>query len=142
MAYETKETLLFIDTISSYLKSNLDLLDSGIRKELFGQELRPIITRAGNSSPAFYGEGSKATNSIIGAGSIIEGTVRNSIIFRGVHIKKGAVVENCVINQDCTISEGAVLNYAILDKHVTINDKRLLSGYITHPFFVKKDSVI
>lgn len=142
MAYVTDETLLFIDTISSYLKSNLDLLDAGIRKELFGQELRPIITRAGNSSPAFYGEESASANSIIAAGSVIEGTVRNSVIFRNVRIKKGAVVENCVINQDCTIGEGAVLNYAVLDKNVIIHDKRLLSGYITHPFFVKKGSVI
>ena len=142
MAYVTDETLLFIDTISSYLKSNLDLLDADIRSELFRQELRPIITRAGNSSPAFYGEESASTNSIIAAGSVIEGTVRNSLIFRNVHIKKGAVVENCVINQECTIGEGAVLNYAILDKDVTIHDKRLLSGYITHPFYVKKGSVI
>ena len=142
MAYVTDETLLFIDSEASYLKSNLDLLNSDIRRELFCQELRPIITRAGNSSPAYYSNDSVTTNSIIAAGSTIEGTVRNSIIFRGVHIKKGAVVENCVINQDCTIGEGAVLNYAVLDKNVNINDKRLLSGYITHPFYVKKGSVI
>lgn len=142
MAYVTDATLLFIDTISSYLESNLDLLDADIRKELFGQELRPIITRAGNSSPAFYGEESVSANSIIAAGSTIEGTVRNSVIFRNVHVKKGAVIENCVINQDCTIGEGAVLNYAVLDKNVVIHDKRLLSGYITHPFYVKKGSVI
>lgn len=142
MAYVTDEKLLYIDTVSSYLKSNLALLDGDTRRELFGQELRPIITRAGNSSPAFYGEGSVSTNSIIAAGSTIEGTVRNSIIFRNVHIKKGAIVENCVINQDCTIGENAVLNYAVLDKSVNINDKRLLSGYITHPFYVKKNSII
>lgn len=142
MAYVTDETLLFVDSVASYLKSNLDLLDADVRHELFSQELRPIITRAGNSSPAFYGEDSKSTNSIIAAGSTIEGTVRNSVIFRGVHIKKGAVVENCVINQNCTIGEGAVLNYAVLDKNVVINDKRLLSGYVTHPFYVKKSSVI
>ena len=142
MAYVSDEKMLFVDSVASYLKCNLDLLDSDVRKELFGQELRPIITRAGNSSPAYYGEESKSTNSIIAAGSVIEGTVRNSVIFRGVRVKKGAVVENCVINQDCTIGEGAVLNYAVLDKQVTINDKRLLSGYVTHPFYVKKGSVI
>lgn len=142
MAYKTEEKLLFVDTISSYLKSNLDLLDPDIRHELFGQELRPIITRTGNSAPAFYSEDSISTNSLIAAGSAIEGTVRNSVIFRNVHIKKGAVVENCVINQDCTIGEGAVLNYAVLDKNVVIHNKRLLSGYITHPFYVQKDAII
>ncbi|MBQ6496003.1 MAG: glucose-1-phosphate adenylyltransferase subunit GlgD [Firmicutes bacterium] len=142
MAYETDEKLLFIDSVSSYLQSNLDLLDKDLRCELFKKELRPIITRAGNSSPAFYGDCSNATNSLIAAGSVIEGTVKNSVIFRNVHVKKGAVIENCVINQDCTIGEGAMLNYAVLDKGVHINDKRLLSGYITHPFFVKSKSVI
>ena len=142
MAYVTDESLTYIDNLSSYLKSNLALLDKDLRQELFMQELRPIITRAGNSSPAFYSDDSQTTNSIIAAGSVIEGTVRNSIIFRNVRIKKGAVVENCVINQDCIIGEGAVLNYAVLDKGVIINDKRLLSGYVTHPFFVEPDSVI
>ncbi len=142
MAYVTDEQLTYVDNVSSYLKSNLALLNKDLRHELFMQELRPIITRTGNSSPTFYSENSQTANSIIAAGSVIEGTVRNSIIFRNVHIKEGAVVENCVINQDCTIGEGAVLNYAVLDKGVIINDKRLLSGYVTHPFFVEPDSVI
>lgn len=142
MAYVTDETLLYVDSIASYLQSNLALLDPKIRRELFFQETRPIITRAGNSSPAYYGQDSEATNSIIAAGTVIEGTVRNSVIFRGVRIKKGAVVENCVINQDCTIGEGARLNYAVLDKGVIINDRRQLSGYITHPFLAQSKTVI
>lgn len=142
MAYETKETLLFIDNVSSYLKSNLDLLNFDLRNELFRQENRPINTRVGDSAPGFYGPDSKVTNSLVAAGTKIEGTVKNSIIFRGVHIKKGAVVENSVINQNSTVGENAVLNYAVLDKDVIINDKRNLSGYITHPFVVKDGSVI
>ena len=73
---------------------------------------------------------------------MIEGTVRNSVIFRGVRIKKGAVVENSVIMQDTTIGEGAKVNYAILDKNVIIQDSRVLSGYITHPFYAGKGTVI
>ena len=142
MAYVTDASLMYIENLPAYLKANLALLDKDLRNELFGQELRPIITRAGNSAPAYYGEDSEATNSMIAAGTVIEGTVRNSIIFRGVHIKKGAVVENCVINQDVTIGEGAHLNYAVLDKRAYINDKRMLSGYITHPFFVEKETII
>ena len=46
------------------------------------------------------------------------------------------------IGQKHLVGEGAVLNYAVLDKNVVINDKRLLSGYVTHPFYVKKSSVI
>ncbi len=142
MAYITDETLLYVDSIPSYLKSSLDLLDPKVRFEFFRQDTRPIVTGLANSAPGFYGEYSAATNSLIAAGTVIEGTVKNSVIFRNVHIKKDAVVENSVINQDSTIGSGAHLNYAVLDKGVVINDKRQLSGYITHPFFVQYDSII
>ena len=142
MGYETDAKLLYMDTVSAYLKGNLDLLDQTIRDELFRQETRPILTKVGDSAPAFYGPESKVTNSIVAAGTVIEGEVRNSVIFRGVHIKKGAVVENSVVNQYSIIGEGAKLNYAVLDKGAIINDKRVLSGYITHPFVVKKGTII
>lgn len=142
MAFETKETLLYMDNVSAYLKGNLALLDKDIRDEFFRQETRPVITRVSDSSPGFYGQGSNVSNSIIAAGTVIEGEVRNSVIFRGVHIKKGAVVENSVINQYSVIGEDAKLNYAVLDKGVIINDKRMLSGYVTHPFVVKTYTVI
>ena len=142
MGYEARESILYMDTVSSYLKGNLALLDSGLRNEFFRQETHPILTRVGDSSPTCYGPDSKVTNSIVAAGTKIEGEVRNSVIFRGVHIKKGAVVENSVINQFSVIGEGAKLNYAVLDKGVIINDKRLLSGYVTHPFVVKTRTVI
>lgn len=142
MGYETKETLLYFDNVVAFLQSNLALLDSNLRDELFQQENRPIITRVGDSAPAWYGPTSKVSNSLIAAGTVIEGEVRNSVIFRGVHIKEGAVVENSVVMRDVTIGEDAYLNYAILDKDVLINDKRMLSGYITHPFVVKYGVVI
>ncbi|MBR0373181.1 MAG: glucose-1-phosphate adenylyltransferase subunit GlgD [Mogibacterium sp.] len=136
MAYEAPETLLFLDTISSYMKSNFELLDRGMRDELFYNEYRPVITKVKDSAPTKYASEAKATNSIIADGAVIEGEVRNSIIFRGVRVKKGAVVENCVLMQDVLVGEAARLNYAVLDKNVTINDCRMLSGYITHPFYV------
>ena len=57
-------------------------------------------------------------NSFIATGCVIEGTVKNSIIFRKVHIKKGAVVKNCIIMQNCIIEEDAQLNNIIFDKNV------------------------
>ncbi|MDD6298850.1 glucose-1-phosphate adenylyltransferase subunit GlgD [Hornefia butyriciproducens] len=142
MGYVTGETLLYLDNVVAYLQSSLDLLDPNLRDELFHQENRPIITRVGDSAPAWYGPRSSVRNSLIAAGTIIEGEVRNSVIFRGVHIKKGSVIENSVVMRNATIGEHVHLNYAILDKNVIINDKRMLSGYITHPFVVKYGAVI
>lgn len=140
--YETKNPILYFDNVVSYLKSSLSFLNKDIRKEFFLQENRPIITRVGDSAPAWYGKESKVENSIIAAETIIEGEVKNSIIFRGVHIKKGALVENSVVMRYTTIGEDAHLNYCIIDKNVIIHDRRMLSGYITHPFVVEYGAII
>ena len=142
MAYEAKETLLFVDDLSRYLMSNMELLRPEVREELFKNPKRPIITRVKDSAPTRYGPEAVATNSLIADGAIIEGTVKNSIIFRGVHVKKGATVENSVVMQDTTIGENVHLNYAVLDKDVVIKSGRLLSGYVTHPFHARKGTVI
>lgn len=141
-AYEAKGTAMFIDNENGYLETSFALLDRKISKEFFGNEERPIITVRKNSAPTKYLDGAVVSNSLISDGAIIEGTVKNSIIFRGVKIKKGAVVENSVIMQDSIISENAKLNYAILDKDCFINEGRLLSGYITHPFYTERETKI
>ncbi|MGI6721598.1 MAG: glucose-1-phosphate adenylyltransferase subunit GlgD [Anaerovoracaceae bacterium] len=137
MAYKAEEKLMFLDDISAYLQSSLELLKADVRYELFKNTERPIITRVKDSPPGSYGSEAEVTNSLIAAGTTINGTVRNSIIFREVRIEKGAVVENSVVMQDTVVGEGARLNYAILDKRVRINNGRHLSGYVTHPFFVR-----
>ena len=42
---------------------------------------------------------------MVANGCIIDGTVENSIISRGVKIGKGAVIKNCIIMQKCNIEE-------------------------------------
>ena len=39
-------------------------------------------------------------------GCVIEGTVENCVLFRGVKVKKGAVVKNCVLMQDTVVEPG------------------------------------
>ncbi len=70
-----------------------------------------------------YSDTAHVTNSLISNGCIIEGTVENSVIGRGVKIKKGAIVRNSIIMQNAFIDETANLNYAILDKNVVISKK-------------------
>ncbi len=142
LAYCAPETLFMIDDNVSYLKSSLDLLDEGNRKALFKKENAPVITRVKDSAPTRYGKDAVVTNSLVADGVTIEGEVHNSIVFRGAVIKKGAIVENSVVMQDVSVGEMARLNYCILDKNAIINDGRMLSGYVTHPFYVEDKSVI
>lgn len=137
-AYFTDEMVIYLEDLSSYLSGSLALLDYDVRRQLFYAESGPVLTKTKDSPATRYGKEAKVSNSIIADGAVIEGEVRNSVIFRGARVKKNAIVENSVIMQDSTVGEGAHLNHAILDKEVMIEDGRLLSGYLTHPFFCRK----
>ena len=137
-AHFTDEMVIYLEDLTSYLSGNLALLDFNVRKQLFHAEAGPVITKTKDSPATRYSKDAKVSNSMIADGAIIEGEVKNSIIFRGARIKKNAIVENSVIMQDSTVGEGAHLNYAVLDKEVMIDDGRFLSGYLTHPFLCGK----
>ena len=142
IGYEAKGPVLAIESPSSYLESSLSLLDRDIRDGLFSNENNPVITPARDSAPTRYGSEAKVENSLIADGAVIEGEVRNSIIFRGVTVEKGAIIENSVIMGDTLVSEDARINYCVLDKDVLIDKGRWLSGYVTHPFYVKRSTRI
>ena len=130
-----------IDSIASYYAANMDLLDGDIRAALFYKEDQ-IFTKIRDEAPTLYTPTAEVTNSLVADGCIIEGTVENSIIFRGVHVRKGAVVKNSIIMQDCEIQEKSELQYAITDKDVVIRENRKLFGYNLYPMVLAKGSVV
>ena len=130
-----------IDGVNSYFEANMALLNKDIRKDLFNKD-RPIYTKVRNDMPVRYGVNSKVENSLIADGCIIEGTVKNCVIFRGVNIARGAVVENSIIMQDSVISENVKLNCVIMDKDSVVKPNKNLSGDKSYPFIIGKDIVI
>ena len=136
--YEYEGWYAYVGSLEGYFASSMDMLTQEAREELFAVKNRPVLTKVRNSAPTKYKEGAEVKNSFIADGCIIEGTVENSIIFRGVKIGRGTVVKNCILMQDSFIGEGVNLNCVITDKDVTIRDGRNLSGHETMPFFVGK----
>ncbi|MDK2902830.1 MAG: glucose-phosphate adenylyltransferase [Clostridiales bacterium] len=136
-AFEYKGYLRCINSLQAYYKASMEMLNPRIYKQLFLDE-RPIYTKTTTEVPAKYLEGNAVKNSIIGNGSIIEGTVKNSILFRKVHIGKGAVVNNCIIFQGATIGDGCKLTNIIADKYVDIEPGKELKGDKDMPFVVAK----
>ncbi len=131
-----------ISSLDKYYKCSMDLLKPEIKADLFGIKNRPVFTKVKNFVPAKYLGESKVKNSLIADGSVIEGTVENSIIFRGVKVGKGAVIKNCILMQDTYVGDNSTLNCVICDKGVVIKNGRNLSGHETHPFSVGKGTVI
>lgn len=131
-----------IRSISDYFGCSMDLLDPEIRRSLFGAETRPIFTKVRNSSPTSYVNGAIVRNSLIADGCVIQGTVENSILFRGVKVGKNTHIKNSIIMQDTITGENVYLNCVITDKNVVIRDGRVLSGHETKPFFIDKGSYV
>lgn len=129
-----------IDSLASYFKYSMDLLDKSNRDELFGAH--EVYTKVKDSAPLRMAKGGSAINSLVADGCVIEGTVENSILFRGVHVGKDAVVKNSVVFQDSVIGEHAQLEFCVCDKNSVIKSGRNLSGCEVRPYFIPKDSVI
>ena len=140
--YMYEKTFIHINSLEGYFASSMKLLDPEIRNSLFGVDNMPVYTKLRNSSPTRYTADAKVTNSYVADGCVIEGTVENCIIFRGVHIGKGTVVKNCVLLQDTYTGNNVTLNCVITDKNVTICDGRMLSGHTTMPFFIPKGAKV
>ncbi len=131
-----------IRDLNDYYRCNMDLLDPEIRRALFGDPTQPIFTKVRNSSPTSYIDGAIVRNSLIADGCVIQGTVENSILFRGVKVGKNTHIKNSIIMQDTLTGENVYLNCVIADKNVVIRDGRVLSGHETRPFFIDKGAYV
>ena len=132
-----------VSSLAEYFRCNMELLTSDFaRRSLFGDRSRPVYTKIRNSSPTYYSATSAARNSMLADGCVIEGTVENSIIFRGVKVSRNATVKNCILMQDTYVGENVYLNCVITDKNVMIRDGRMLSGCDAQPFYVEKGKMI
>lgn len=129
-----------IHDMKSYFEENMRLLKEENLNALFSGN--QIYTKIRDDNPTRYINGAKAKNVMVADGCVIEGEVENSVLFRGVKIKKGAKVKNCVLMQDTVIEENASVEYVITDKNVTISEGKSLTGNDTFQVYVAKGQVV
>ena len=141
-AYEYDGYFAKIDSLADYYARSLELLDKNKRDELFYKDGANIYTKVRDSMPAKFTKSAKVTNSLVADGCEIEGEVKNSILFRGVKVARGAVISDSIVFQDTEVGEDTRLHCVIADKSVKILGGRLLSGHSTHPYFIAKGTVI
>ena len=127
--------------MKSYFDENLKLTDDENLEKLFPKK-SPVYTKIRDDNPTRYVPGCKVTDSILADGCVIEGTVENCVLFRGVHIGKGTKISNCVVLQACDIQEDCELSYVILDKGCTVRQGRRLAGYDSFPIIIRKGSTV
>lgn len=130
-----------IENVKGYFSTSMDMLDKDIRDQVFLKN-RPILTKIYDEAPTYYGEDAEVSDSLIADGSRIEGTVENSIIFRGCTIAKDAVVKDSIVLPNSSIGEGVELSYVVTDKGVTVRENRKMMGSATYPVAIAKNATV
>lgn len=140
-AYVVPEYTMVISSLESYVRANFAMLDAAVRDQLFVPS-RPIYTKVRDCAPALYGMHAEVGGSLIADGCKIEGAVRDSILFRNVHVDRDAVVDHCILMQGSEIGRGSKLDYVITDKYVCVRDGRELKGCADYPITIRKKSMV
>lgn len=130
-----------IHSLQEYYDRSMELLDPAVRREVFCPE-RPILTKERNDASTYLDPAGTCCNSLVADGCTIEGSVENSILFRGVSVARGAEVRNCILMQGVTVSRDAVIHHVIADKNVEILESRTLMGHETYPLAIARGSKV
>jgi len=140
-AYEHAVYTRGVDSLLSYYRANLDILHAEYGSQVFSMD-RPVLTQTRDEVPTFYTNQADVSNSLIANGCLIEGKVENSIIFRGVKVKRGAIVRNSVVLPKTYIAENSIIEQVIADKYVHIGNEAWLKGQDYAPIVVGRNQRI
>ncbi len=139
--FEYTGYLTCINSLKTYYKKSLELLNLDIAAQLFSRN-NPIYTKTKDGPPTKYGADAQVKNSFIASGSIIDGSVENSLIFRTVLVERNAEIKNSIVMQNSIIHLGVRLDYVCLDKNVTISKFKEIIGKEDKPVVIEKNRVV
>ena len=122
-----------IASVDSYYKTNMDFLKPDVRNYFFKQ-YPDIYSKVDDLPPAKYNPGASVKNSLISSGSIINGTVENSILFKKAYVGNNCVIKNSIILNDVYIGDNTVIENCIVESRDTI---RANTTYIGTPDEIK-----
>ena len=108
-----------VGTIESLWEANMDLLEEPLPIDLHDKKWR-VYARNPGLAPHFIAEGGSVKNSLITEGCEVFGRVDHSVLFAGVTIMEGAVIEDAVIMPGATIERGAIVRRAIVAEGAVI----------------------
>ncbi len=110
-----------VGTIDSLWEANLDLLNPKVNIDLSDTTWK-IYGRGTNSAPQYISDTAKVENSIVTAGSEIEGKIDYSVLFNDVQVEEGAYVDYSIIMPGAVIKKGAVVQYAMVAENAVIEE--------------------
>ena len=139
--YEYTGVALYNESAADYFANSMALLDKDTAYGIFHAN-HDIYTKVRDRVPTYYGEGCDVENSLIADGCMLEGEVKNAVLFRQVSVAAGAKVTDSIIMNDTVVGEGAELQYVILDKNVTVKPGAKLIGTPKAPIVIKRGETV
>lgn len=118
-AYKFKGYWKDVGTIDSLWEANMDLLDGNNELDL-GDSSWKIYTEDVTTLPQYIGANAEIKRAYITQGCVIDGEVRNSVLFTGAKIGDGAKVLDTVLMPNSIVEDGAVVNRALIADGVKI----------------------
>lgn len=116
-----------ISTVDSYYRTNMDFLKPEIRHYFFKEAPR-IYSKIDDLPPAKYNEGSDVRNSLVASGSIINGKVENSILFKEAFIGKNCIIKNSIILNEVYIGDNTHIENCIVESRGTLKPNMYYFG--------------
>ena len=126
-AYKLDSYWRNIGTIDSYFKTNMDFLKKDIRDYFFRQH-PDVYSKVEDLPPAKYNGDAAVSNSLIASGSIINGTVEDSILFKKVYIGNNCVIKNSIILNDVHIGDNCYIENCIVESRDTLRANTVHTG--------------
>lgn len=124
-AYKFKGYWKDVGTIDSLWEANMDLLDKNNELDLNDPTWK-IYTEDVTALPQYIGPDAKIKRAFITQGCIIEGEVRNSVLFTGVKVGAGAKIIDSVLMPGAEVEEGALVQRALVADKVKIGKEAIV----------------
>lgn len=117
--YKIKDYWSNISTVDAYYKTNMDFLKPEVRNYFF-KTYPDIYSKVSDLPPAKYNAGAVVKNSLVASGSIINGTVENSILFKKTFVGNNCVIKNSIILNEVYLGDNTYIENCIVESRDTI----------------------
>ncbi|MBQ4241270.1 MAG: glucose-1-phosphate adenylyltransferase subunit GlgD [Lachnospiraceae bacterium] len=108
-----------IASLDDYYRTNMDFLKHEVRT-FFLRDYPVIYTKADDLPPVKLNVGSNVRNSLIATGSIINGSVEDSLLFKKVFVGSNCSIKNSIILDDVYIADNSHIENCIVESHSTL----------------------
>lgn len=119
VAYKFKGYWKDVGTIDSLWEANMDLLDSNNDLDLSDPTWK-IYTEDTTTLPQYLGPDADIKRAYITQGCVVDGEVKNSVLFTSAKVGKGAKIIDSVLMPGVEVEEGAVVTRALVANDIKI----------------------